>query len=138
MKSLLFILIIGLFSCDSDPGGSGIYTLTVEGYKENFAGYYYIDGEYKESFSGTVGDTQINSYNRYYYEKHFNTFISIKVFANKSNEICTLTVTIWKDDKEVITSTLAENAVYDGTTAFITSMDPVYYEPENDSTTSGS
>lgn len=120
----LFIFLC-IFSCgDEEPKSS--YLLTVDGYKDNFIGYYKIDGTYVENF---VGVEKHESY--YYYETILNRFKSVKIFAFKDSEKCSLTISIWKDDLEVVSISSGENDGYDEFTGtYKLAIGPLYYEEE--------
>lgn len=115
------------------------YTLTIDGYKANFYGYYYVDGELVRSFEGIEDFTDSAGNTHYYYDRDLEEFDSIKVYAFKSNEKCTLTASIWSANLEVATETSGEYEYesYDEDTDTYTykiALDPLYYESDDDST----
>jgi len=115
------------------------YTLTIDGYKANFYGYYYVDGEFVRSFEGIEDFTDSAGNTHYYYDRDLEEFDSIKVYAFKSDEKCTLTASIWSANLEVATETSGEYEYesYDEDTDTYTykiALDPLYYESDDDST----
>ena len=92
-----------------------------------------IDGSLKGHFNGEPAYTDSHGYTFYYYEKELEEFNSIKVFANKDDPACSLTVTLWKDEEEVASSSSGSYAGYnddDGT--YELSVDPLYYSVDDD------
>jgi hypothetical protein len=130
---LIETLLLVLFAHGCSDEEDYEYILTVDGYFSNFAGYYYIDGSLKGHFNGEPAYTDSHGYTFYYYEKELEEFNSIKVFANKDDPACSLTVTLWKDEEEVASSSSGSYAGYnddDGT--YELSVDPLYYSVDDD------
>jgi len=133
-KITLLSFIMLLTSCTATTP----YTLTIDGNGTNFSGYYYVDGQYVEDFSG-----EILSGDHYYYDKELEEFDSIYIYAEKDGESCALTITVWEDNKKVaeLTSVSYESTCtsYDSdgnceVTEYVLPIGPLYYEPEDDST----
>jgi hypothetical protein len=74
-----------------------LYTLTIDGFKANF--------------TGEPDDTDSYGYTTYYCEVELDDFDSIKVYTFKTSAECALTVTLWKDGKEVATVSSPSNEV---------------------------
>jgi len=132
---LLQLFVITVFTTCGDDIPR--YLLTIDGYKANFSGYYYIDGSMAGSFEGVLEYTDSNGYNHYYYEIELDDFTSIKVYTFKSDSSCSLSVTLWHEDEEVASVTSGENEYesYDedtGTYNYVTALDPLYYESADD------
>ncbi|MCP4132046.1 MAG: hypothetical protein GY754_13805 [bacterium] len=133
---LLFILIPAFFACEVDE--ETVYTITIDGYKANFSGYYYLNGSYQEDFTGTLDYTDGSGYGHYYFEKELGDYDSIKVYSFKNDSSCTLTMSIWKDNLEVATETSGEDdGCYDSDgddedEGCVISVGPLYYEGSDD------
>jgi len=137
----IFIVLSFLFiaSCDYT---STSYKVTVDGYKANFSGYYYIDGSFLESFEGANDFTDSSGYSHFYYEKELESFDSIKIYTFKNSEQCSLTVTLWYDNEELTSLSSSENEYQsysdddgDGVYTYVYkySLDPLYYSTSTDS-----
>lgn len=129
IASIPWLAIALLTTCGDDVKP---YTLTINGYKANFTGYYYIDGKIANHFEGVLDYTDNNGYSYYYYEVELEDFTSIKVFTFKTDSVCSLTVTLWHEDEEAasVTSGEGEYESYDedtGTYSYVMALDPLYY-----------
>ena len=91
---LAAILLGMLLGGCGNPEDSGRYRLTVDGFKDNFTGYYKIDGSFVENFRGHEISTPSEVHPIYQYEINLGNFSSIKVFAFKNSELCSLTISI--------------------------------------------
>ena len=109
------------------------YILTVDGYKDNFTGYYKIDGHHVKNFKGTEAHVDEKGNALYCFDKELSDFTSIKVYAFKDSRKCSLTVSIWKDDKEVKTITSGENdGIDEDSDTYKLALEPLYYEVKKD------
>lgn len=132
--TVLFVIIVFSFILNCGVQDQLEYLLTVDGYKDNFTGYYKIDGKYVENFSGKEAHVDDKGNAHYYFDKELDDFNSIKVYTFKDSGKCSLTVAIWKDDREVKSITSGENDGYDeDSDTYTLSLEPLYYEAEKDS-----
>lgn len=122
---LIFPIILCILTCEeNDPKPK--YLLTIDGYRDNFSGYYKVDGVFAKNF---IGEEKHESF--YYFEHGLDRFNSIKVFAFKDSEKCSLTISIWKNNLEIKSITSGENDGYDEYTGtYKLAVGPLYYEQE--------
>ncbi len=97
------LITIVLISCNAEKEYQ--YYLVIDSYYANFYGYYYINGEYEDSFGGKADFTDEYGNTHYYYEKGLDVegeaITSIKVYAYKENEKASVTISLWKDSVEL-------------------------------------
>jgi hypothetical protein len=123
----IFFTSLCFLNCGDDEAKPQ-YLLTIDGYRENFTGYYKINGAYVSDF---IGEEKHSSY--YYYETGLSWFDSIKIFAFKNSEKCSLTISIWKDNLEIASISSGENDGYNEQTGtYKLAVGPLYYEREID------
>jgi len=115
-----------------DGGAAYTYTLTVHGYRGNFEGYYYLDGELETDyyFSGELSSTGISGYSYYYFEIGFNSLSSLDVYVTKDTDYGQVTATIWQDDVKLDSVTSGYHETQDDGT-YVASLDELYYESDD-------
>ena len=120
-------LLMGALCGDDDK--SYTYTLTVDGYRGNFSGYYYLDGKLKSSyyFTGSYASTNASGYNYYYYEVGFDSLSSIDVYVIKDDDYGQVTVSLWQDDVKLDSVYSGYHETQDDGT-YVSSLDELYYE----------
>ncbi|MEW6526256.1 MAG: hypothetical protein AB1444_06265 [Spirochaetota bacterium] len=130
-----FLISIVLIACNAEKEYQ--YYLVVDSYYTNFYGYYYINGEYEDSFEGKKDYTDEYGNSHYYYEKGLDvegdSITSIKVYAYKENEVASVTISLWKDSVELTSVTSGSYEGYnDDTGKYSLTVGPLYYEFSED------
>ncbi len=115
-------------ACDEEEETEYDYYISIDAYRANFTGYYYIDSDYAGSFEGEWDFTDTSGNSHYSYEKGLDDFTSVQIWAFKNDGSGSLTIMLYKNDKLIDSITSDSYSGYNENDTYDLDVGPLYYE----------